>query len=188
MTSDAMADREAAVARWVEVGVVRGAYGVKGWVRVVPHAVDPVALVSSKVWRVAAPGASAPRDVSVEAVRRHGDALVAKWGGFDAPEPCEALRGAVIAVARDAFPPTADAETYWTDLIGARVINREGVELGTVAGVRHNGVHDLMEVTVTTQKSGQSGQSLLIPVVETYVDAIDVAAGVVRVDWNLSWS
>ena len=179
---------ENAAPRWIEVGAVRGAYGIKGWVRVAPYADDALALRSAKLWRLQIAAGEPPREVQVETVRRHGAGLVAKWVGFDLPEQGESLRGAVIQVARASFPPLAEREAYWTDLIGAQVVSRGGAVLGQVTGVRSNGVHDLMEVEALSTISGRRGRTVLIPMVDSYVERIDAAAGVVHVDWDLSWS
>jgi ribosomal 30S subunit maturation factor RimM len=67
------------------------------------------------------------------------------------------------------------------DLVGARVINRAGVELGKVTGLRNNGAQDLLEV------ARGAGAEMLVPLVEEYVDEIDAKNGVIRVDWEVDW-
>jgi 16S rRNA processing protein RimM len=173
------ADVEAVPGDLVELGVVRGAYGVKGWAHVAPHDADaPVLRSARKWWLMVGDTASS---LEVTAVRRHGGGIVAKWAGCDTPEAAEAHRGARIAVARSHFPAPAAGEFYWIDLIGARVVNRSGAELGTVNGLRNNGAQDMLEVVAA------EGPELLIPLVDAYVDEIDTRAGLVRVDWERDW-
>lgn len=162
----------------VELGVARGAYGVKGWIRVAPHDADAQVLRGSRRWWVRRGDETVAMDVL--AVRRHGGGLVAKWAGCDSPEAAEAYRGARLAVGRSDFPPVRPGEFYWVDLVGARVVNRAGVELGRVTGLRNNGAQDLLEVT------GEQG-GILVPLVETYVDAVDTAGREIRVDWQWDW-
>lgn len=120
-------------------------------------------------------------ELEVTGVRRHGGGIVAKWAGCDTPEAADALRGARISVGRADFPAPGAGEFYWVDLVGARVINRAGVELGTVRGLRNNGAQDLLEVM------GAGKHQLLVPLVEGYVETIDAARGVIRVDWEADW-
>lgn len=162
----------------VELGVARGAYGVKGWIRVSPHDADAQVLRASRRWWVRRGDETVAMDVT--AVRRHGGGLVAKWAGCDSPEAAEVYRGARVAVGRADFPPLRPGEFYWVDLIGARVVNRAGVELGQVSGLRNNGAQDLLEVT------GEQGE-ILVPLVEAYVDAVDAAGREIRVDWQWDW-
>lgn len=163
----------------IELGVLRGAYGLKGWVRIVPHDADAAALRAARTWWLKQGDGVVAREVT--GVRRQGAGVVAKLTGCDSPEAAEELRGASVAVARGDFPAPNDGEFYWVDLIGARVINRAGVELGRVAGLRNNGAQDLLEVTAA------AGAELLVPMVEDYVDAIDAKNGVIRVDWERDW-
>jgi 16S rRNA processing protein RimM len=161
----------------VELGVLRGAYGVKGWVRVQPFSLEATALRAARRWWLIGDEA---RLVEVTGVRRHGAALVAKWPGCETPEQAERLRGVRVGVSRAEFPPVGDGEVYWVDLIGARVVNRNGVELGLVAEVLSSGAQDLLEVR-------QGERVLLVPIVERHVDEIDLAQRVVRVDWEADW-
>ena len=161
----------------VELGVVRGAYGVKGWVRVQPHSEQATVLRACRYWWLIGDGS---RRVEVAGVRRHGAALVAKLQRCETPEQADAMRGARVAVSRAEFPPAADGEVYWVDLLGARVVNRSGAELGTVAQVLSSGAQDLLEVR-------QGERVLLVPIVERHVDEVDLGQRLVRVDWELDW-
>lgn len=161
----------------VALGVVRGAYGVKGWVRIQPLGTDAT-LLATRAWWLQRDGRT--QALSLTDVKRHSGAVLAKWGGCDTPELADTLKGATIAVARSQFPPLPEGEVYWVDLIGARVINRSGIELGTVSGLSSNGAQDLLEV------KGTEG-TLLVPMVPSYVESVDVAAREVRVDWEADW-
>lgn len=161
----------------VEVGIVRGAYGVKGWVRIQPHSTQAAALRVSRNWWLLGPTTSR---VEVAAVRRHGAALVARLQGIDSPEQADRLRGVPVGVSRAEFPPPGDGEIYWIDLVGARVLNRRGDELGTVVEVLSSGAQELLQV-----RHGE--RALLVPLVARYIDEVDLVQRVVRVDWEADW-
>jgi 16S rRNA processing protein RimM len=161
----------------VELGVLRGAYGVKGWLRVQPYSEQAGALRTSRHWWLLG---QPPAPIEVTAVRRHGASLVAKWRGCDSPEDAERFRGMRVGVSRSEFPPAGDDEVYWVDLIGARVLNRRGIELGTVAEVLSSGAQDLLEVR-------QGGTVILVPLVDRHVEEIDLAGRQIRVDWEPEW-
>ncbi len=127
--------------------------------------------------------ASPARLLEVSGVRRQGPGLVAKWSGCENPEAADALKGARVAVARSDFPPLADGEYYWVDLVGLRVINRSDRELGRVAGLRPSAAHDLLEV----KASAAAGSDILVPMVAQYIDRIDRESGTIRVDWEPEW-
>lgn len=157
--------------------MLRGAYGVKGWVRVQPHSAQAAALRACRHWWLLGEQASV---VEVTELRRHGAALVAKLQGCETPEQADRLRAVRIGVSRTEFPPADDGEVYWVDLIGVRVFNRSGVELGTVSDVVSSGAQELLEV-----RHGE--RVLLVPMVDRHVDEVDLGRRLVRVDWEADW-
>ncbi|MEP6608873.1 MAG: ribosome maturation factor RimM [Burkholderiaceae bacterium] len=179
----------------IELGLVAGAYGLRGWVRVSPFAADGSVLQSVRSWWLI--GGSEPRQLAVQDVKRHAQSIIAKWKECDSKEDADALKGAKVAVARSQFPPARDGEHYLNDVIGHRVINRQGVELGTVSGLRSGNSRDRDGVaTQWLEVKGSVGHGsnkkrpdrrapLLIPLVEQYVDAIE--ADSIRVDWEANW-
>jgi len=166
----------------VDLGKVHGAYGVKGWVKITPFSEGATVLRKAQRWWLKRGEAGESQLLNVEAVRQHGGMLVAKWTGYETPEACNAIKGATVAVYRSDFPNISPNECYWVDLIGARVENRDAEVLGHVQGVRNYGAQDLMEVQTV------SGDLILIPMVEDYIDALDVSDRLVRVDWARDWS
>lgn len=171
----------------VELGVVRGAYGVRGWVRIAKHAADGSVLETIPHWWLTGRGAA--RLLRIEEVKRRGASLVAKWQGCEVKEDADALRGAAVAVKRSDFPPLAPGEHYWCDLAGGRVVNREGRELGRVVGLRSDGrgAQWLELQRDSAAEVPKGSETMLIPLVEQYVDAVDAGAGVIRVDWQEDW-
>ncbi len=162
----------------IELGAVRGAYGVNGWVRVAPYSSDADVLRSKRNWWLQRNGAA--EQVEVTGLRQHAGQLLAKWAGCETPEAAEALRGATVGVPRSEFPPPPQGTYYWADLVGASVVNRAGDVLGRVRGLSNNGAQDLLEV--------EEGELIrLVPMIETYIDRIDVEGKTITVDWQRDW-
>lgn len=175
----------------VEVGRITGAWGVKGWFKVQPFAVDPQALFSSKRWflqpsaeaRPPRPGAPAlPPLLKIAEAKEHGDGVVARSLDVADRDAAEALRGARIFVGRSSFPTAGDGEYYWVDLIGLAVVNREEQPLGSVVGLLDTGAHSVLRVL---PEGGQGeADERLIPFVAQYIDDVDLAGRCIRVDWG----
>ena len=177
----------------VEVGLVLGAWGIKGGIRVKPFSTDPQALFSSKRWFIqpAAPVAAGvrapalPQVLRIVTVRTQGDSIVATLHDVDDRTRAEALKGARIFIARSSFP-TADAdEFYWVDLIGLTVFDRQGQTLGQVSGLLETGAHCVLQVAAVGAADGAPGPAapMLIPFVGAYVDEVDLAGKRIVVDW-----
>jgi 16S rRNA processing protein RimM len=95
---------------------------------------------------------------------------------IDSREQAELLKHAAVGLSRSQFPPTEDDETYWADLVGCVVSNREGEVLGDVVSMQTNGEYDWL---VLAQG--------MIPFVDQYIDEVDVNAKRIVVDWNSEW-
>jgi 16S rRNA processing protein RimM len=180
----------------VEVGRVIDAWGVKGWIKVQPYASDPQALFSSRRWHLqaadaAAPGVSGalPRVLHVTQARHHGELVVAAAQDLNQRDDARALRGARIFVSRGSFPTAQGDEYYWVDLIGAAVVNRQGVALGQVVGLVATGPHSVLRVRRAEARDNtpEAEAERLIPFVAAYVDEVDLAARRIVVDWGLDF-
>ncbi|MCI1192294.1 ribosome maturation factor RimM [Calidifontimicrobium sp. SYSU G02091] len=172
----------------VEVGRIAGAWGVRGALRVQPYAASPQALFGSRRWFLRppeGPRAAAPLPVllRITSAREHGQAIVASAEGVADRDAAEALRGARVFVSRASFPTPQAGEYYWVDLIGARVVNRDGVDLGQVHALMDLGPHAVLQV----RPDDPQAEERLIPFVAAYVDDVDVAARRIRVDWSLDY-
>ena len=172
----------------IEVGRIGEAWGLKGAFHVVAYAEPPLALLAAKRWHLRAadaprPGAAAaiPPTLAIANVRASGDGYVASSPAVGDRNAAEALRGARIFVARSQFPEPASDEFYWADLIGMAVVNRAGIVLGEVAGLLDNGAQSVLRV------QPGDGAELLIPFVPVYVDAVDLPARRIQVDWDIDY-
>jgi 16S rRNA processing protein RimM len=170
----------------VEVGRVIDAWGVKGWFKIQPHAAEPQALVSSRQWHLdfdSRPSSSAvPRVLRITHAREQGGAVIASAQEVPDRDAAEALKGARVFVSRASFPTPAADEFYWVDLIGLEVYNRDGVALGRVAGLIDTGVHSVLRVALEGEI-----EERMIPFVAAYIDAVDLAARRIDVDWGLDY-
>ena len=172
----------------LEVGRIGEAWGLKGGFRVLAYAEPPQALLAARRWylqpaeaaRRPPSAAPLPRSLEIADVRARGDGLVASSPSIADRSAAEALRGARIFVARSQFPATGADEFYWADLIGLAVVDRSGVALGRVVGLLETGPHSVLRV----QPAAADADEILIPFVAAYVDAVDLAAREVRVDWR----
>ena len=179
----------------IEVGRILDAWGVKGWLKILPHSTDSEALLSATSWFLQAPDPkfrpgfsafSGTVTIKVDEVKTHSDSVVAKIAGLDDRTAAEALRGARIFLPRSGFPAASKDEYYWVDLIGLEVVNREGLALGCVRDLMATGPQSVLCVEYTTsQPDGISATcERMIPFVSAYVDAVDIAGKRITVDWQ----
>jgi 16S rRNA processing protein RimM len=179
----------------IEVGRILDAWGVKGWVKILPHSTDPESLFSAKTWFLQVPDAkfrpgfslfAGTVSLEVDEAKIHSGSVVAKFTGLDDRNAAEALRGVKIFLSRSTFPAASDDEYYWVDLIGLNVVNREGVALGCVRDLMTTGPQSVLciEYTTTAEDGSSVAAERMIPFVSVYVDKVDIAAKCITVDWQ----
>jgi 16S rRNA processing protein RimM len=117
----------------------------------------------------------------------HGEDVVASLMGVADRNAAEALKGATVQVRRSHFPPLADGEFYWIDLIGLAVENLQGESLGLVADLMDNGAHPILRVTAPTAGESEKPKEWLIPFVDQFVKTVDQGARKITVDWGLDF-
>jgi len=179
----------------LEVGRILDAWGIKGWLKILPHSTDPEALFSAKTWFLQVPEAkfrpgftafSGTVSLQVDEAKVHSGTVVAKFAGLDDRNAAEALRGARIFLSRSTFPAASTDEYYWVDLIGLNVLNREGVALGCVRDLMSTGPTSVLCIEYSAAQ--EDGTSLvaerMIPFVSAYVDKVDIAGKCITVDWQ----
>ena len=179
----------------IEVGRVLDAWGVKGWVKVLPHSTEPEALFATKDWLLQAPESkfrpgfsafSGTVSISLDECKVHSNTVVAKIAGIDDRNLAEALRGARIFLPRSSFPRASKDEYYWVDLIGLDVVNREGVSLGAVRDLMTTGPHSVLcvEYQAVDEDGTEAPAERMIPFVAAYVDGVDIPSKRITVDWQ----
>ena len=157
----------------VKLGRITRPHGVKGELRVVLYGRDPDNLIAQEeVWLV---GTEGPRPGRMEWVRPVSGGALVKLLGVDDPEAGRRLAGIEIAVPRAALAEPEDGEYYWVDLIGLKVRDESGAELGRVVDLMETPAHDVLVI-----EDGRGGETL-VPAVEPLVTRVDLAAGIITV-------
>lgn len=167
----------------VELGRTAGAYGFRGWVRIVPLESGEV-LQKARTW-VLTDLKGVRTTLSIEAFRRHGDGFIAKWAGCETKEAADAARG-LVSVSRADFPDAGKDAVWAVDLVGCKVVNKEGTALGTVESIGSNGAQDLL-VIAYDNADGKKAVFMLPLVKDVYLIAIDTDVRTITVDWQSDW-
>ena len=163
------------------VGRIAAAHGLAGEVAVDVLSDVPGRFAPGSPLLLSLPG-DTPRASVVASSRPHaarkggGERMLIRFEGVEDRTAAEALRGAELAVAAADVPPAPEGAFYQHDLVGCRCVDEREGELGEVVEVVAGGGGDLLRVA-------GNGRELLLPFVEPYIVAVDVAARQIR--WNL---
>jgi 16S rRNA processing protein RimM len=162
----------------VVMGKIVAAHGIKGWVKIQTYTEYLDSLLDYDTWYVGKEEAWRPLEVLEAEV--HSKVLVARLEGVDDRTAAERYKGQLIAVPRSELPEQEEGEYYWSDLIGLKVLNLAGEELGTVDTLLETGANDVLVV------KGGSGE-LLIPFIEDVIGKVDLKQKTIRVDWQADY-
>jgi 16S rRNA processing protein RimM len=159
----------------VILGRIVGLFGVRGWIKVYSYTEPREAVLDYRDWLLGRDGDW--QRVELAEGKRHGKAVIARLEGIDDRDAAAELIGSDIGVDRDALPEPEEGHYYWADLEGLAVVHRDGTELGRVACLLATGANDVLVVDGPVER--------LIPFVPgTVILDVDLAAGVIHVDWE----
>jgi 16S rRNA processing protein RimM len=158
--------------RRVCVGVITGAQGVRGAVRVksftaVPEDVAAYGPVEDE---------AGARSLALHPVGRAKGVVIATIPGIADRDAAERLKGMRLYVAREKLPAPGAEEYYHADLVGLAAVLRDGTRLGTVRAVHDFGAGDALDV------AREDGGAVMVPFTRVVVPEIDFAAGRLVID------
>ena len=156
----------------IAVGSIAGAFGVQGEVRLKSFCADPEAIAD---YGPLTGDNGQIYDIDLSRAIKNG---FAAWlTGVETKEDADALRGVQLFAPRDRLPATEEDEYYHADLIGLRVVDTGGTEIGTIRAVMDHGAGDLLEIQGPGLKS-----TVLLPFTRACVPTVDLAGGKVVAD------
>ena len=155
------------------VGVISGAYGVSGELRIksfcaIPGDIQNYSPLTDE---------SGKQTFALAILRPIKSGFSARLPQVSTKEDADALRGIKLYAHRDQLPSLPDDEYYHADLIGLEVYDTGGILLGRVKTVQNNGADDLLEL----QLSGSSTTTFL-PFTLAAVPTVDLSAGRIVAD------
>jgi 16S rRNA processing protein RimM len=129
----------------IEIGFVRGAHGLKGYVLVHVYSKDEESLVGYGDKVIQDKDGSRHFTFSVQGSK--GQDFLCAVDGITDRNAAEEMRGTKLYIPSNQLPPLEGDEYYVRDLIGLTIQNEAGVELGHVIDVLTLGAHDALEIT-----------------------------------------
>ena len=157
----------------LQVGVITATHGLKGEVKVFPTTDDPNRFRRLK--EVILNTGREERVLEIEGVKFFKQMVILKFKGLDDIGDVEKFRRGTLSVTRENAVKLKRNEYFIADLIGMRVENEDGSELGTLQDVISTGANDVYDVRLS------DGRQVLIPAIRECILSVDVEEGRMRV-------
>lgn len=157
----------------LQVGIITSTHGVRGEVKVYPTTDDPRRFRRLK--EVVLDTGREKLNLEIEGVKFFKQFVILKFKGLDNINDIEKYRQKSLYVIRKNAVRLQRDEYFIADLIGLKVQDEDGTELGTVKDVIETGANDVYEVEMA------DGRSLLLPAIKQCILNVDVENGMMQV-------
>ena len=157
----------------LQVGIITSTHGVRGEVKVYPTTDDPRRFRRLK--EVVLDTGREKINLEFEGVKFFKQFVILKFKGLDNINDIEKYRQKSLYVTRKNAVRLQRDEYFIADLIGLKVQDEDGTELGTVKDVIETGANDVYEVEMA------DGRSLLLPAIKQCILNVDVENGMMQV-------
>jgi 16S rRNA processing protein RimM len=157
--------------RMVAVGVITGAHGVKGEVKLRSFTADPLAIAGYNPLETETRG-----PIEIVKLRAGTDGMIAALKGVSDRDHAEALKATQLFVPRSRLPEPNVGEVYLGDLVVLVVLNGE-TRLGEVIAVPNFGAGYLLEVKIEARRD-----TIFIPFTEGFVKGVDIAGRTIVIE------
>jgi 16S rRNA processing protein RimM len=155
----------------VSVGVIVGAHGIKGEVKLKSFTSDP-----ASIGRYGPLQDKSGQVFEISKIKPAKDGFIATLKSVTTRNQSELLRGTELFVPREKLAPLKNAEAYAHDLLGSDVLREDGSLLGKLIAMPNYGAGDLLEVELTGNP-----ETLLIPFTSHFVPQTDFTSGRITV-------
>ena len=157
----------------LQVGIITSTHGVRGEVKVYPTTDDPRRFRRLK--EVVLDTGREKLNLEIEGVKFFKQFVILKFKGLDNINDIEKYRQKSLYVTRKNAVRLQRDEYFIADLIGLKVQDEDGTELGTVKDVIETCANDVYEVEMA------DGRSLLLPAIKQCILNVDVENGMMQV-------
>ena len=156
-----------------QVGIITASHGVRGEAKIYPTTDDPKRFKRLREVILDSDG----RDIllEIEGVKFFKNFVILKFKGIDTPEEIQKLRQRSLYVDREHAVRLGRDEYFIADLMGLRVLNEAGEEIGVLREVMETGANDVYVIDL------KDGRELLLPAIKECVLGVDIEAGEIQI-------
>jgi len=157
----------------LKVGIITTTHGIRGEVKVFPTTDDPARF--KKLKEVILDTGKEQITLEIESVKFFKQMVILKFKGLDRIEDVERYRQKDLYVQRKDAVRLRRNEYFIADLMGLRILDEEGTQIGVLREVMETGANDVYVIDLN------DGRELLLPAIRQCVLQVDVEAGFMQI-------
>jgi len=157
----------------LQVGIISSTHGVRGEVKVFPTTDDVRRFKRLK--EVILDTGKEQRVLEIEGVKFFKQFAILKFKGIDNINDIEKYRGQSLYVTRENAVKLKKDEYFIADLIGIKVQDEDGKELGVLNDVIETGANDVYQIEMA------DGREFLLPAIKQCVLEVNLEEGFMKV-------
>ena len=151
----------------LRVGVLANTHGIRGEVKVFPTTDDVKRF--EKLKQIFIDTEKELIELQISSVKYFKNMVILKFKNIDNINQIEKYKGRDLLITRENAVPLEEDEYFIYDIIGAKVIEENGNEIGDLKEVLTTGANDVYIVKTT------EGKEVLLPVIKDCVKEVNVA-------------
>lgn len=159
--------------QYLQVGVISSTHGIRGEVKVFPTTDDVKRFKRCK--KLMLDTREGWQELEVEGVKFFKQFAILKFQGINSINEAEAYKGQGLFVTRENAVELKKNEYFIADLIGLRVLDEQGAQIGTLRDVMETGANDVYVIEMT------DGRELLLPAIRECVLEMNLQEQYIRV-------
>lgn len=156
---------------FVAVGKLRRPHGVRGEILMEVLTDFPERLTEGMLLYIG----NEQRPLRLVKRRYHRDALLVTFEGYETPEAVGEFRNLYVFIPTTELAPLDEGDYYHHQILGLRVVDETGAELGTIVEIIETGAND---VYVVRQ---EGGRDILLPAIDPVILDVNLNSGEMHV-------
>jgi 16S rRNA processing protein RimM len=166
----------------IAIGRIATTHGLKGEVKVKPYTNYDDVFVEGETYLLFNSEKRRHLLVKVETIKDAGKRLIVHFDGFDNIEAANRVSGFEIFIDLEKLPDRGEDTYYFYQLMGCRVFDETGAEVGKVVDVQETGSADVLCIFPEDADPEEDRElEVMIPVIKDFVRKIDKESKVIHV-------
>ena len=165
------------------IGLTGSGYGIHGWLKILSYTEKSENIFNYQPWFIKS--INGWKYIKIQNWKHYGNnKFVIKINNINDRNSLINFYNCKIQVSSINLPTLNNNEFYWKDIIGCRVINLYGNDIGQVIDFIETGSNDVLIVKKHMKKNLSYEDECLIPFIDKQViKKVDIILGIIEVDW-----